>query len=678
MPIRWFRCPSGEKIEIADCLKEGGCRMGNRCATPGYLRMAASDRPWTGKPSVTQLIQGTNAAFLKITTDYSVAPYDRAFMIHGTNAHSKLEGYGDDYSITEVKLDGDDTPVTGIFDVLITEAGVNTLVERKTSGSYMVAKALGWKKVDVESGGVYKSGPRKGQPKTHKVLRNKEEWIDREAWELQTNMYRIELEKRDYSIDEMRIECIVRDGNTWIARSRGVVRNVYYFPINRLPDEEVLAYFDRKRVALLVALEAGKCDDLCDYRENWGGIKCGRYCEVAESCPLGKYIRKQKAREVIGMPIAGLTDNYRFDRMGKIRLGEKRKNEKGKEYPYELSYFKLDPGTPSEEHRDALIAEFKKLYGDEPTRIKIMFPVSDPEVIMPTYLKRYTRAGLQCKGDNVTAICMNEKAAKGLEVIGDANGMIEVKCDKETCPYYIAKDCKQNATLNVLLPDMPGLGVWQIITTSGNSIRNINGALAMIQAKAGHINMIPVWLERREEETVNPEAGKQTHHIMHIDSDLRLADLQRVAQLKPSEVMLELPMAEDLVEGAEYEATADPEIIEPDDPELIDFPTAEEVAAEREAERAAMEAELGKNDAPVNGRGAKMQQIMGMVKATHMKVVTSPNFKSWAKGVLGKPGFPLSELNESDLDKLIEEMSARETDDSHADRLSEEQDDLPM
>ncbi len=292
MPIRWFSCADGGKVEIADCLKEGGCRMNSRCATPAYLRMAASDRPWTGKPSTTQLISGTMQAWLKITKDYSVYPDGRAFMIHGTRAHKRLEEHSVDYSITEGRLDGDDVLVTGIFDDLITEDGKSILVDYKTSGSYMLAKALGWKSVAVPSGGVYKSGPRKGQPRTHKVLQQNDEWVDMIEWELQLNNYRIEIEKRGHSIDELRIQVIVRDGNTWIARSRGVYRNVYYFPIKMLDNAVVRGYFKAKREALFVALEAGECQNVCTDKENWGGRKCERYCEVAEFCVLGQRIKK--------------------------------------------------------------------------------------------------------------------------------------------------------------------------------------------------------------------------------------------------------------------------------------------------------------------------------------------------------------------------------------------------
>jgi len=302
MPAKWFRCADGGKVEIDDCLKEGGCRMGNRCATPAYLRMAASQRPWTGKPSTTQLIQGTMGAWLKIVKDYSIYPDGRAFMIHGTRAHSRLEEYQDDYTITEGKLDGADTPETGIFDALIREGGKNILVDHKTSGSFKVALALGWKSVPVLSGGEYKSGPRKGQPRTHKVLRQNDEWVDMLEWELQLNKYRLEVEKRGYPVDELRIQCIVRDGNTWIARSRGVFRNVYYFLVKKLDDAVVLDYFKTKREALCAALESGRCENACSAKENWGGIKCEKYCEVAEFCPLGQRIKKNtETRENHGL-----------------------------------------------------------------------------------------------------------------------------------------------------------------------------------------------------------------------------------------------------------------------------------------------------------------------------------------------------------------------------------------
>jgi len=136
MPLKWFVCPDGNQIEVGDCLSEGGCRMGHRCATRSYLQLVARERPlrWIcdsckqerkeppriyvpgSEPvccgrkmrmrfSTTQLINGTMCAFLRLTTYYAVSPDDRAFMIHGTKGHNVLEGATDEYSLLEERFD---------------------------------------------------------------------------------------------------------------------------------------------------------------------------------------------------------------------------------------------------------------------------------------------------------------------------------------------------------------------------------------------------------------------------------------------------------------------------------------------------------------------------------------------------------------------------------------------
>src|SRR3990167_8265055 len=225
--LKYFTCPDNQKIETIECLKESNCRMGNRCASRSYLQLASKDRIWTGKPSTTQLISGTLQAFLKLTKEYSISPDSRAFMI------------------------------TGTADILESELGKNIIIDTKVSGSFKVAKALGFYVEDEDTGEIYKSGKKKGQPKTRKILKRDDSKRDVRDWQLQTCKYAIEFEKKCFRIDEIRIQAIVRDGNTYIARSRGVFRNVYFFKIDRLLDAEVRVYFERKRIALLTALKQG-------------------------------------------------------------------------------------------------------------------------------------------------------------------------------------------------------------------------------------------------------------------------------------------------------------------------------------------------------------------------------------------------------------------------------------
>lgn len=292
MPLIAFVCPDSEKILITDCLSEGGCRLGNRCATRSYLRLISQERPWTGRPSTTQLIGGTMFAFLKLTKDYAVSPDARAFMVNGIRAHNNLEGADDGYSFLEERFDCADTEITGIADVVEVENGKTILADYKTSGSYKVSKALGFY-VDIEeTDEVFKSGRRKGQKKARRILKQADNKIDRHEWELQLGKYALELAKRGFPVDEIKIQCIVRDGGTYVARSRGVFRNLYYFKINRLPDKEINEYFERKKNALLMALKCGKQDEICTAAENWDSLRCQNYCEVAEFCKYGKYLKK--------------------------------------------------------------------------------------------------------------------------------------------------------------------------------------------------------------------------------------------------------------------------------------------------------------------------------------------------------------------------------------------------
>ena len=225
MPLKNFICPDGNEIAVGECLEEGGCRRNNRCATRSYLKLVSQERVWTGKPSTTQLIAGTMLSHLRLLKDFSVSPDDRAFMIHGTRSHSNLQ-MEDDYSIMEERFDGADTDVTGIFDVYEMENGKGILVDYKTSGSYKVAKAMGVYMEQVETGVPYKSGPRKGQPRYMKVPRRSDEHIDRWEWELQLNMYRIQLERMGFPVDRLMIQCIPRDGGTYVALGRGI--NTFY------------------------------------------------------------------------------------------------------------------------------------------------------------------------------------------------------------------------------------------------------------------------------------------------------------------------------------------------------------------------------------------------------------------------------------------------------------------
>jgi len=311
MPLRKFICPDKEEIEISKCLAESGCRMCNRCAARPVLKvMAASDREWKGNPSTTQLIKGTQEAFLAITQEYATSPDRMAFMILGSSGHYILEKQGDDISQAELDLGGGTGSIRP--DSLECEGGTNILIDYKTSGSYVVAKALGifFEEVPTvdpitEQLVLYKTGPRKGKPRTHKERRIDPKLADVRDWALQLNNYRMRLEKEcvkgpdgkfyrkdenppkdssKFKVNRIKAQVIVRDGNTMMALSRGIDRNIYLIDIPRIPDEQVKEYFKRKTDDLLQALKQGYWSTPCNDIERWEGKKCQEYCPVNKFC----------------------------------------------------------------------------------------------------------------------------------------------------------------------------------------------------------------------------------------------------------------------------------------------------------------------------------------------------------------------------------------------------------
>lgn len=297
MPMTRFVCPDGEQTKIASCYEK--CRMGLRCATLPALLSIGKQRSWTGTPSTTQLIKGTREAFLEITKEYAASPDSFAFAFVGTKAHARLERNAAINHLMEERLEEDG--ITGMFDLYGEEDGVHTLYDYKVSGSYKVAKTIGLKEEvdEVNTGEIYKSGERKGQPKTKKVSRIVQGEPDLGDWGLQLNHYRILIEKSGFPVDRIVLQAIVRDGGTYLAKKRGLSRNIYLIDVPRLADNAVVEFFHTKRDALKAALESGTVPEICTEDERWQDRKCAEYCRVAGFCDHGQAIHASQAVEEV-------------------------------------------------------------------------------------------------------------------------------------------------------------------------------------------------------------------------------------------------------------------------------------------------------------------------------------------------------------------------------------------
>jgi len=295
------------------------------------------------------------------------------------------------------------------------------------------------------------------------------------------------------------------------------------------------------------------------------------------------------------MPIKGVSDARRLTRLGIIRLGIKIEGEGKSPYPRPTDHFVVPD-------------EIKPIVGEKPTKLNIMFPSDDEEEVTRQYLRCYGRThGLVCWGDG-------DRCHRKIDThTGDMAGRDttdwawqDMTCDYEACPEYGAR-CRRVMTLMFMMPNVPGLGVWQINTSSFYSIREVNTTLGIIRNMTrqkdypnGRISWIPLTLVLGPLTVSPPGTGQKTVYIMHIDTDFKLADIIKKALLPPSRAIVPAPEVEEPPEDLFPEQVIDQEpIVVEEQPDHI---TAE-VNQEHQAEWVAVRKLMG--EVKVNEKTAR-------------------------------------------------------------------------
>jgi hypothetical protein len=215
-------------------------------------------------------------------------------------------------------------------------------------------------------------------------------------------------------------------------------------------------------------------------------------------------------------------------RLGKIRLGIKVEPEGKNPYPRATDYF-------------VVTDEIKEYVGDKPKKLNIMFPTEKVDEFSQQWLRCYSRTqGLVCKGNGV-------KATRKIDVeTGDIARHTTQEwvfrgdwgCDPDTCEQYLEKQCRRVMNLLFMMPDVPGLGCWQLDTTSFYSIVNINSCIDLVRTICGRISFIPLALSLEPLEVSPPGITKKTVHVLTIRSEVKLVDIQRLASVPPERIML--------------------------------------------------------------------------------------------------------------------------------------------
>ena len=297
MPATKFICPTGQEVPIEKCLKS--CVMKERCMFLPTLRAVANslDRGLQ-EATVTELLAGTRETYLKKTTDYAVDPQSVLYALHGQAVHTINENFTSGEILSEIRLN--DKITSGKFDlygkIIGNEDGV--LGDLKVASSYKLAKALGIYKVDVPTGEIYKSGAKKGQPKTRKEFRydGVRHVMD---WAIQLNYYRMLLETSGFTVKRMIIQAMCRDNNLRVANERGIDKTIYIISINKISNRWLTRYFSRKAKLLKNAFQSLKLPPVCTPRERWNNRKCLEFCDARANCPYSRRLQD----EVLGITV---------------------------------------------------------------------------------------------------------------------------------------------------------------------------------------------------------------------------------------------------------------------------------------------------------------------------------------------------------------------------------------
>ena len=243
--------------------------------------------------------------------------------------------------------------------------------------------------------------------------------------------------------------------------------------------------------------------------------------------------------------IKGLSERRRLPRAGKIRLGLMVQGAGGKMHPMATDYFVCPPEVTA-----ALSLS------EQPRELPIMFPSDDPDRIFAQVLKMYRRSGLFCSGDGETAKRWDE-----------SGNLKERVCP---CEYLDSGECGPLATLSFLLPDVPGIGVYQIDTGNKASIVSLNTAFEQFTAMFGGLRGIPFLLKLEPAQTMRFNAEKkQMEKVMvqalRLDSPYSLRQIHewRKALGKPVEALMPAPESEEAIdvhaEPVNHEPTREPD-----------------------------------------------------------------------------------------------------------------------
>lgn len=279
--------------------------------------------------------------------------------------------------------------------------------------------------------------------------------------------------------------------------------------------------------------------------------------------------------------IKGLSEQRRLPRLDYIRLGVKVKRSGDASCDCGSDDLCRKCSRPTETKHFVVPPEVAKVYGDTPTELDIVFPLDAVEDVFPQALKMYKAAGLWCEGNGEQALRRNEQGQWD-----------EMAC---SCENLDARGgCKKVAVLNIILPRVNWGGVYQIVTSSFNSIIDVQSGIEYVRSLMGRVVMVgkkpPHHLKLLREPTATThtddkgQTRKQTHYTMK----LRYMGTEEDINKERALTVEALRGPRYLIADEDRSARDMPTLIETSDPpvgqdgsEIVDMETGEVLNAER-------------------------------------------------------------------------------------------------
>jgi hypothetical protein len=214
------------------------------------------------------------------------------------------------------------------------------------------------------------------------------------------------------------------------------------------------------------------------------------------------------------MPIDVIGARYR--ELGRLRLGEDLGDR-----PTALEVWRL-----TSPHADLLEAA-SELYGGDvaewqdgfeltttTAELPVLVPAQDVEAGQWLELWQGSKISRRCNGTNLVSIDSSGEPTFG--------GPCE--CDSE------ARECKPTTVLRLVIPDLPDLGVWRLVTHSIYAAIELPGAVTLlVRAHGGELAPATIAIESRR------GSGRRPFMVPVLRSPLTLTELTKLEAVGPSQ-----------------------------------------------------------------------------------------------------------------------------------------------